>query len=508
MKKTEQEKLPTKRKFLRRLIRTVFTVLILILLLFLGSNLFLASSAGEKFILKNLSRRAPGIQWQVSGANWSPWQGITVKELSAELTLPPEITAEVPPLFVLQEVNLKPYWGQLIRGKKLFREIVIEEPVLNIPIELLVITPPSKPQTSSNPQPPKPKKPGSEAQPKPKPKAAPKTQQKAKPKPKPITKEPLPAPDEKRFWLRLRKAKIRLHSLKLDQTIEIENLDLDLPLAGPKTKGEITWQQITLAGQSLCESTTLPIEWDFPTWTLPNQKIALTLPQLMDPSLPAIPLQLNLAGSFSPRTKNRDFRLVTTIPSQPIADYLLHQRSDFHLQCPDFSVSFNSRGALLSPKSWRFNSSLSMNEPEVFSGIRGPHIPFDTLRARLILQNSTLITPTLSLRSERLSMMGNGQLHLGGYLLGVLRIVADPEISERFTNIAIGSHISQGWTSGWLYPLETPDRYYRDLHFEGFLPNPTVNTGRKGEQLPLTQILRLLQYFTKNEVAEEINKSP
>ena len=101
--------------------------------------------------------------------------------------------------------------------------------------------------------------------------------------------------------------------------------------------------------------------------------------------------------------------------------------------------------------------------------------------------------------------MGNGLLNIDGNLLAVLRLVSEPVIAERLTNIAIGSLASRGWTSAWFKPLETPDRLYRDLHFEGILPDATVNTGRKGEAVPLPQLIELLRNFTKHEVAEELS---
>ena len=498
---------------LRWLVRGSLIGLLLLALLFAGSNFFLTSKAGQNFLQKNLNRRTHGITWQVSGASWSPWNGITVRELSARIKIPEGVQKdELPPLLELKKTELKPYWGQLIRGKKLFREITLEEPRFNIPAEFLVLAAPTKPAAPPQ-QAPKPK-----PKPKPNPKNKPSTKptplavtpkQKPKPKvtpnPKPSQKQS-PAPiDQKRFWLRCRNAQVRIYSLKLNKSIELKGLNTNLPLAGPPTKGSLAWKAITLAGQEISASTLLPIEWKNPNWTLPNQDLTFTLPQFIDSSQASIPFQVRLGGQFSPRKKSQDFRLQASLPSQPLPDYLIHKDSRFHCQAQAVAVNFACQGSLITPDSWRMKSSFAMNGIEAFSELRGNRFFFDTARANLDFQNLTFHSPNIALRSERFSLMGNGQLHLGGYLLAVLRFVAEPELAERLTNIAIGSSLSKGWTRSWLKPLETPDRLYRDLHFEGLLPDAMVNTGRKGEIIPLPSIITYLRTFTKREVAEEIS---
>ena len=486
----------------RWLVRAVLALLILVLLAFAGSNLFLSSKPGQTFLKKNLNRRAPGISWQVAGASWSPWNGITVKKLTGHLKGVQKSETPLPPLFELNEVELKPYWGQLLRGKKLFREVILDEPQLNIPAEMMLVVEPTKPTPppapkvaqptviKPTPRPPKEKQDKKANPPQTAPKKAP-----PKAEPKPV--------DEKRFWVRLRNAKIRVYSIKLNQDIEFHSFNADLPLGGAPTNGSLSWQKITLGQHQLVGSKTVPIEWKSPTWTLPNQDLPLTLPQLADHSKPPLPFTVRLGGSFSPRRASRDFRFQATLPPQPIPDYLLHRESRFHLRSKSVAATISAQGSLLNPNTWRFDSNAALDQIEIFSEIRGQHFHFETARALTALRNATLIAPEFSLRSEQLSLLGNGQLHLGGYLLGVLRIVTDPELAARVANIAIGSRITGGWTSQWLAPLETPDRYYRDLHVEGFLPNAQVNTGRKGEFIPLPILLNLLKAFTSGEVAEE-----
>ena len=91
----------------------------LILLLFLASNLFLASGLGQSFLQKQITRRAPNLQWSVEKASWSPWRGVTLTGVHARLKEHPE----APPLLTFQSTRLQPYWAQALRGRKIFREL-------------------------------------------------------------------------------------------------------------------------------------------------------------------------------------------------------------------------------------------------------------------------------------------------------------------------------------------------------------------------------------------------
>lgn len=500
------------------LLRVLLAIVVLLLLLFAGSNLFLSSSSGQKFLQKKLNQRTIGLQWDVSGASWSPWRGITIRKLSAKLrpssNIPP---GEHPPFFSLREAELKPYWGQLIRGKKLFREVIVDEPVLNVPLESLFALNPQQtaPTLSTEATPlPKPIAPKSigEKTPSKKPPAEKKAHpSKPAPRKNSVKKQPNTQPtipDEKRFWLRLRRAKVRIYSTKSNQPFLIDNLELDLPLSGPATKGQISWKNVSFDGKTLLEKTTLPIQWKHPGWELPNQKLTLLLPHYFEVDAKPTPLKFNLGGSLGFRAKGQPFKLTLALPQQPFPDYVIHRESHFHLRSKSLATGLAINGSLPRVDTWRMRSSFAMSDIEVFSELREQHFTFDSAQAQITLRNSILNAPKVSLRSEELSLLGNGQLSLNGYILGVMRIICAPELRYKFQEVAIGSHLSIGWTGHWFSPLDTPDRFYRDLHMEGPLPNAQINTGRRGEFLPLPTIIKRLRTFTSVEVAEELPSSP
>ena len=80
------------------LFRAGLVSVVLLLVIFAGSNLFLGTQPGQTFLQKNLNQRTHGISWQVAGASWSPWNGITVKKLTAKFS---DTEESEPPLSLL-----------------------------------------------------------------------------------------------------------------------------------------------------------------------------------------------------------------------------------------------------------------------------------------------------------------------------------------------------------------------------------------------------------------------
>ena len=485
----------------------------LILLLFLASNLFLASGLGQSFLQKQITRRAPNLQWSVEKASWSPWRGVTLTGVHARLKEHPE----APPLLTFQSTRLQPYWAQALRGRKIFRELDVNQLQLNIPIELLLVAAPAQePALTNTPQAPAPTV---APQAEPEHKGTTPTQPPTQPEsetaqnPQPAPKQKLPTtqakppkqPDERRLWLRLNDASVRLYSFSHEHSFTVDGLEVDLPLAGPPTQGSLSWKSISTNQSEILSKTQLPIQWQYPSWTLATTRLPITIPPLepLSPEAQATTLEAQVAGNLAVRHPSQYFAFKGFLPTQAFPPYNLHPKGQVIASAQEISANLVASGHLLYPQTWKVDSLAAANQIEVLSHLRGEPLLFDTARSRIRLRQAVLALPLLSLRSEQLSLMGNGQLGLNGYLLGVMRIVADPHLESRFTNVAIGSLISKGWTRHWMSPLETPDRYYRDLHIEGVLPNPQINVGRKGEFLFASQIQQLLKRFLDREIAEE-----
>lgn len=499
----------TRRRVLWGTTRLLGGGLVLAVLLFLGSNLFLATGWGRGLLVKQVTRRAPRLTWAVEGATWSPWNGFSLRGLSARI---PGNT-EAPPILSLPAARLKPYWSQALRGRRIFRELVLDGPEIQLPIEALFVVRPqpvpslvSEEESAPPPAETPPPKPTEQEPPSPGTLAAEKPVEKGPPRQPTSTKpteptEPVPDP---RLWLRIHNARVRLYSFSNPHSIAVEGLDIQLPLAGPATTGAIHWEKIALNGATLSAVTHLPIEWKDRRWILPPTPFPLTLPQLgQGEKLAPLALNTQLAGSLMVRGSGKRFTLQGYLPLQALPTYCLHDQAELIVSAQEMSANFTSSGRLSDPASWQFDSLAVVNGIDLSSWIRDQHFLFETARSKVTLRQGVIEAPLLDLRSERVSLLGNGQLSLEGYLLGVLRIVAEPELEEEITKIAIGSFLSEGWISNWMQPLETPDRYYRDLHIEGPLPDPQISIGRHGKFLALSQVRQLIQGFLDQEIAEE-----
>lgn len=505
--------------------RLLLAGVVLLVLLYLVSNLFLATKPGQSFVQKQLTRRAPTLVWTHESLAWSPWRGITIKKLEARLKAYPE----APPLLQLEEGVLRPYWRESLRGRRAIRELSLSRPTINLPIEAFLVSLPAQPapepelaapapptaptapplEGEPHPNPPKektasPPKPTPRPEEKPTPAAPPKPEAEKKPPP-PAPAAPKPPPEDPRFWLRLQDAEIRFYSFSSSQSAALKGLNIDLPLAGPPTKGSLSWKQILLNKTEIAGMAELQVDWKNPSWTLPPQSIELKKPSQ---SPEATGFELQVGGELAIRAKGRPFRFQSYFPPQSLPETLLHRESGLSTAFTQASASFRSGGRLSDPMSWQFDSLAAANEVQIYSQLRGEHFTFDTAQAQFFLRQGVVQAPLIALRSEQQSLIANGQLSLLGSVLGVVRAVVAPEIEESITQIAIGSFLSRGHTNHWFLPLGTPDRYYRDFHIEGTLPDPQINLGRHYEFMKLSQALEIMRRFYLQEVNEEPRLAP
>lgn len=497
-----------------------------VVLLYLGSNLFLRTKPGKAFVQEQLTRRAPALDWSYRNLSWSPWKGITIESLEARLKDYPE----APPLLELERGVLQVYWSDAIQGRRVLRELSLERPVLHLPIEALLVpvaappapdpvvptpTPPSAKQAEgaapdsasrndSPPSPPKAEKPkpaqtdgSSTAQ------DLTKKEPAAQPPASPPSENQPPPPEDPRFWLRMRDAEVRLYSLTGSYTAAVRGLDADLPLSGPPVQGSIRWSEVTLLGKKVIARTKLPVAWKNPAWVVEKNTLPLTKAGDAEGQF-----DLEVDGKLAVRAPGKPFSLRAYFPPQSLPEQVLHPESGLSLAFEDATASLRASGSLANPLTWQLDHQAIAKQVQIFSQRRGEHYTFETARARTFLRQGILYAPDLRLRSERHSLMANGQLSLTGSVLGVVRVVVSPEIEEGLTRIAIGSLLSQGHTSHWFLPLGTPDRYYRDFHIEGILPDPQINLGRRYEFMKLSQALEIMKPFYRRELAEEPPVTP
>ena len=124
-----------KRSSLGRLRRSLGWLVLLVLLLYGASNLWLSSGWGTGLAEDKLKERT-GLDWEVGSMTWSPWNGFTIND--AQMLQPEELRAELTePVVLVDRIRVKPYWTQLLRGRTRPKEVSIDSPELTISVEML-----------------------------------------------------------------------------------------------------------------------------------------------------------------------------------------------------------------------------------------------------------------------------------------------------------------------------------------------------------------------------------
>ncbi|NNC87361.1 MAG: hypothetical protein HKN82_02745, partial [Akkermansiaceae bacterium] len=101
-------------------------------IIFLVSNLVMQSGWARERVAGILERRTR-VDWEIGSLSWTPWSGVRLGEVRARVA-----AAEgADPLCAIGSIRVIPDWGQLVRGKRAWREIVVRDPDVSLPVELL-----------------------------------------------------------------------------------------------------------------------------------------------------------------------------------------------------------------------------------------------------------------------------------------------------------------------------------------------------------------------------------
>ncbi len=123
----------------RLLIFASLTGLLLVLLAFAASNLYLMSPPGRTRIGTALSSRLH-LETTIQGATWSPWNGFTIYGLHTRQ--PEQLRKTIhAPFLLIRSIRVVPDWNRLLRRSLIIREIIVLDPELTVPLELATLIP-------------------------------------------------------------------------------------------------------------------------------------------------------------------------------------------------------------------------------------------------------------------------------------------------------------------------------------------------------------------------------
>lgn len=423
------------------------------------SNLWLASGWGRAAIASRIERRC-GLETRIGGASWSPWNGVTLRQV--ELLQPAALRPRcATPLLSVERLRIEPVWSALAARRLSIRALTVERPQLAITVELLAhlaqqATPPETvPAVAAGPVagPPVAVVGGESAGP---PQPAPPDPGTAVPPPVPTPPSP---PSEPTRWVHVRGAEFRLYAAGGGrELVAATGMDGDFPLAGANATGKLGLASLTAGGERVLSGFAARLTWQAPVLAL-EPETALCRVAGLDVRFIA-----HLA--FNP---GLPVQVLVEVPRQrlslPVAALGLTVDAD--------TVMLQGRfiGALLAPGSWQGDVAASAGG----IALRHPEhrFAFDRGSGVAALRGGMLSCADARLIGDDLSLLGNGTLLADGRVAAVMRVVGPPETAA--------AAVRRWWPDRTEPPplgqLSTPQRVAFDVSLSGTLREPVLRVG-------------------------------
>ena len=461
--------------------------LVLLVVLLIFSNLVLQTRAVRDWTSNKLERRL-GFDLRIRSLSWTPWTGIQVRNLLAEI---PDTgngsRGHLRPLYEL-DIDVEISFGALLSGKLQVREICVRRGVVALPLELPSLLP-GEPERIEDRR--SDLAGGKKGDGKEKP-SQPRPGRMLEPEERPVAmRENVRSPVHPTVRLIIDRCDVEVYSIygQGAQGLRMRNLRGELPLRGKDAEGWISCDEIALGGKTLMEGLEVPLFWSRPFLQLPARTFDWKGQSLQ-------------AEGYCRMVGIPNFSVNISVPAGPMGPVAITPGSSLEIKAEALQVDGFLQGTLTALDTWWGNFEAEAHSLMV-SSKRGESRKFEYGQAISSLRGGTLRVMDARLQSEQLSFLGNGVIVPDGRLRGVVRVVADPSHAEMLTRFAVGAMLTGGWTRSWLAPLGTPDRQFRDLHMEGTLRRFMIDVGRSREEMEIRQIWDRVSTFLQGEMREQ-----
>tara|TARA_B100001093_G_C26724039_1_gene969114 strand:- start:364 stop:1266 length:903 start_codon:yes stop_codon:yes gene_type:complete len=273
--------------------------------------------------------------------------------------------------------------------------------------------------------------------------------------------------------------------------LNLRNFSGELPLGGKDASGLIRCEGISIGSQFFKVNWASPVQWKHPSLNLPPAEIVWNGFTIRSEGV----LQMTRTPRFAARIDIPASEWASDSGAFPSALGL-------KLQAKRLSLRGALNGSLARLSSWKGDLAVEARGVALGGDRNGQEVFFNEGRMIATVRGGRFNLLEARLQSERLSFLGNGALLPDGRLGGVMRVVADQDYAALLTRFAIGAMWTGGWTRSWLVPMETPDRYYRDIILQGTVNQTMVDVGRKGEAMDLAQAWNRMRTFLRKEALE------
>ncbi len=521
----------------------VFTVVIA--LVFALSNLWLSSSWGAGVIARKVEQKA-GIPMEIGSARWSPWAGLSLKDVTVELPSEYELDAAGKPLGApmdkplskpivsVAKVQVLPYWPRFFRGKLELKKVTVDRPHIHVSIEMLAAmaqryqlpavspkvaesevdkskvkdtakkaqqskgeeNPAMKSDTAKSPEV-SPKKAAADVATRtPQPQSRPQSQAGKQVAAKKAVMKALTM--EQPLWLEIRDAEVIVVSVKQQlEVLSLKEVSIEAPVFGDDAEGVIKIGKTVLLGESYPHQVQEVIKWEKPFLSIGGDSLA------------QLGLELGFKTDFEARLLLRRGRPKATgfdfslgVDQQSPLEWNMFKQWAVVAEVEKMSVRLTGKGALFNPLAWR-GSLLVEAEHVRTSELHGKQsIDIDEVYVPALFSGGQLRWSGVRVIGEDLAVLGNGSVGSSGKVLAVTRLVVSPEIAEEVTRALHGAMIPGGGHRWWK-DLDTPDRQIRDIVLSGDLRRPMINVSSRYEDIAVSIVLEKIRTFIRREMHEE-----
>jgi hypothetical protein len=384
----------------------------------------------------------------------------------------------------IERIAVSPHWGELRRGRVSPGRIEVDQPVIDLPVELLAHLVATGAKTEAPPLA------AAEGQ-------APAAQPPAVAEPAPAPPPPdgvdgggqtavaadsrPPEPElPETSWLIVRGGRLRVGPAHGGGGIVLHGLHAELPFHGKPGSGVLRCDAISLAGLRV-EELVVPVRWDSPQLSVRDwQPEGLPLRCRVD-------ARCGLTGSLP-------FVAAGRLPVQDVEGDALGLPFDFRAeQLAGFSTV---AGHLRHPSSiagggeFQLRKLSTGSRPGLSAGDE-----FDHGRLAWQLSGGVIRITDVRLLGEQLSLLGNAAAAADGRIGGVLRAVASPEGAAAAAARA-GRFIPEA--PDGFRPLDPPDRWLLDCRLAGSIDAPWFRAGG-GPWLAWSEVQPLIETWLAND---------
>jgi len=338
-------------------------------------------------------------------------------------------------MVAITDINIRPYWKPLLKGKLRLREITLNEPRVELSLEMLAALP-SDGEVIETPPPVAPAPPtlaAGQAQEIP---AKPLAQasladyaQALRPRgvgsqvlaqQKPKVEQPVP-PAVKRaaaglpMRLRVNGASMRLYSESKEvDLLSVDELSLDLPLSGEDAEGHVKISGLKMPSAGIGISD-LPDVNQTVVWKRPRLEIEET-----EVDLGGVKLNMRVQLGLKNTKSSLPFLVDMAIRPQQVEPVAWLEQRSMHASAKLVAGRFRLLGLLADPLNWKAEAVIVGEGVTVQAGQGRPRVTFDTIYLPAILHQGRLHWVGFKMLGEDFSVLGNGRLSMRVVLLALL----------------------------------------------------------------------------------------